>query len=113
MNYRFPESDVIPALVDSYFENFNRFFPLLHRPTFESYVSSELYLRDSSFASVFLLVCANGARCLDDPRFQLEGETSPASSGWQWFNQVQMARKSLWANPRLEDIQGISVSSLD
>lgn len=103
---------MIPVMVDSYFENSNRFFPLLHRPTFDSYVSSGRYLRDQGFASVFLLVCAIGARYLDDPRCRLEGDTYAMSAGWHWFNQVQTTRKSLWASPRLEDIQIYTASGL-
>lgn len=109
MNYRFPGTDDIPALADSYFNNSNRFMPLLHRPTFDAHVASGLHLRDPGFASVFLLVCAIGARWLDNPRFWLEGETSPGSAGWYWFNQVQMTRTSLWAAPRLEDVQSFAV----
>lgn len=112
MSYRFPNPAHVPRLVDSYFKNSNLYLPLLHRPTFEAQLAEGRHRHDSGFAGVFMMVCAIGARHINDPCFQLEGESHQASAGWQWFTQVQMGRKSLWAIPRLEDIQGLAVSSL-
>lgn len=109
IEYQFPDADLIPTLVREYFEEVNVLIPLLHRPTFEKEVVDELYLRDQGFAIVFLLVCAVGARYVDDQRVRLDGESDGASAGWKWFNQIQMVRKSVWAAPRLLDIQMITV----
>lgn len=106
VTYQFPDPDLIPVLVEMYFHEVNFLLPLLHRPSFSKDVARKLYLRDKGFAGVFLLVCAIGARYVDDQRVRLNGETAGASSGWKWFNQVQMVRnKSLWAPPCLTDLQ--------
>ena len=109
MAYQFPDADLIPLLVDKYFIRVNALLPLLHRPTFDRQVAEQLFLSDTGFAAVLLLVCAIGARYVDDQRVRLDGETSGASAGWRWFNQVLMVRKSLWATPRLEDVQMLAV----
>ncbi|KAL0953207.1 hypothetical protein HGRIS_004462 [Hohenbuehelia grisea] len=103
--YSFPETDLIASLVDLYFANFNAYFPLLHRPTFERSVAEGLHLKDDGFAAVVILVCANGARFSDDPRILLDGNDSYHSCGWKWFAQVQMVRKSLLTPPSLYDLQ--------
>ncbi|KAF7424023.1 hypothetical protein PC9H_009323 [Pleurotus ostreatus] len=103
-DYIFPDPDLIPPLVDAYFKYYNIFFPLLHRPTFERGIAEGLHLTNDTFAGVVLLVCANGARYSNDPRVLLEGN-SPHSSGWKWFTQIQMVRKSLLAPPTLYDLQ--------
>ncbi|KAI0635504.1 fungal-specific transcription factor domain-containing protein [Trametes polyzona] len=101
----FPPPDLLERLVDLYFENMNCYTPLLHRPTFEQGIKDGLHLVDEGFGSTVLLVCANGARFTDDPRVLLEGYDTTQSSGWKWFQQVQMVRKSLLAPPRLYDLQ--------
>ena len=67
-------------------------------------------MHNDSFASTVLLVCAVGSRFSDDPRVLLEGEESFHSSGWKWFDQVQMVKKSLLAPPSLYDLQFYVVS---
>lgn len=109
-NYVFPEPDLITSLTDLYFRCVNLYLPLLHRPTFERLVSEEFHLRNDSFASTVLLVCAVGSRFSDDPRVLLDGEESFHSSGWKWFDQVQMVKKSLLAPPSLYDLQFYVVS---
>ncbi|CAE7232211.1 unnamed protein product [Rhizoctonia solani] len=64
----FPPDDLLASLVDLYFTRFNVILPLLHRPTFEAQLAQKLHWRDSSFAAVVLLVCANGSRFSDDTR---------------------------------------------
>ncbi|KAI0644483.1 fungal-specific transcription factor domain-containing protein [Trametes meyenii] len=101
----FPPSDLMEALVDSYFSTFSVYIPLLHRPTFERNIAEGLHLRDPGFGAVVLLVCANGARWIEpyDPRLAEYG--SKAKPGWVWFMQVEKARKSPFARPRLYDLQ--------
>ncbi|EIW57140.1 uncharacterized protein TRAVEDRAFT_125896 [Trametes versicolor FP-101664 SS1] len=101
----FPPPDLLDKLVGLYFQYMNCYMPLLHRPTFEQAIKEGLHLHDEGFGSTVLLVCANGARFTDDPRVLLEGYDTTQSSGWKWFQQVQMVRKSLLAPPRLYDLQ--------
>lgn len=108
--YNFPEPDLLRDLVDLYFEHVNLFLPLLHRPTFERSISEGLHLRNELFGANVLLVCANGSRFSDDPRVLLDGEQSRHSSGWRWFDQVQMVKKSFLSPPTLYDLQFYSVS---
>ncbi|KAF5338524.1 hypothetical protein D9611_013298 [Ephemerocybe angulata] len=104
-NYVFPDDDLYPSLIDAYFSRINPFHPLLHQPTFEAQVASGLHRRDSMFAKVFLLVCAHGARFSDDPRVLAEGTTSARSSGWKWFEQVNIMRRNLFNRTVLHELQ--------
>lgn len=109
-HFSFPEADLMTALIDQYFIRVNRMAPLLHRPTFENEVADGLYLRDPSIASVLLLVCALGAKYVDDPRVRIDEDTTGRSAGWKYFCQVQIVRETLWTMPRLIDIQIYAVS---
>ena len=104
-HYTFPDDDLALNLIDLYFSNINLYLPLLHRPTFQKSVSEGLHLTDDRFASIYLLVCAIGARYSDDPRVLLDGVDSLHSCGWRWFNQVQMVKKSFLCPPTLYDLQ--------
>ena len=101
----FPVKDLFDDLVDLYFTRINNYQPLLHRPTFEEAIKDGLHLRDEGFGSVVLLVCAAASRFSEDERVFLEGSDDTHSSGWEWFRQVQLVRKSLLAPPRLYDLQ--------
>ncbi|KAJ8076398.1 Gypsy retrotransposon integrase-like protein 1 [Marasmius tenuissimus] len=87
--YNFPEDDLMHNLVDLYFDKYNVFLPLLHRPTFERSVKQGEHLHDHSFGAVLLLVCALGARFSYDPRVFEDG---PQSAGWQYIRQVPISR---------------------
>jgi hypothetical protein len=110
--FSFPDSDLIDQLVDLYFSRINLFLPLLHRPTFERQLHDRLHLRDQGFASVLLCLCACASRYSDDPRVLLEGSTAWHSSGWKWFAQVQMLRRSLMGLPVLHDVQMYALACL-
>jgi hypothetical protein len=88
----------------------NVFLPLLHRQTFEKLVAEGLHHTDPMFGGVLLLVCAHGARYSDDPRVLAEGSDSPRSSGWRWFEQVNVLRKSLFRRTTLYELQLHAVS---
>ncbi|TFK36748.1 fungal-specific transcription factor domain-containing protein [Crucibulum laeve] len=103
--YEFPEEDLIQDLANLYFDHVNLYLPLLHRPTFDGYVAEGLHHKNDGFGAVLLLVCAVAARFSDDPRVLLEGVESSHSSGWKWFDQVQMVSKSLLSPPSLFDLQ--------
>jgi hypothetical protein len=107
----FPDADLIPILVNNYFENFNTYVPLLHRPTFERALQEELHHRDRGFASVFLLVCALGARSVDDPRVLLSPELHD-SAGWVFFDQVNIGWIPCSLPPSIYDVQSYFVSLL-
>ncbi|KAH9173662.1 fungal-specific transcription factor domain-containing protein [Lactarius sanguifluus] len=111
-DYTFPEPDLIDQLVDLYFSRINLFLPLLHRPTFERHLRDGLHFQDQAFASVLLCLCACASRYSDDPRVLLEGSTAWHSSGWKWFSQVQMLRRSLMGPPVLYDVQMYTLACL-
>jgi len=96
----------MPHLVNLYFKHFNVELPLLHRPTFERELASDLHVRDGQFGATVLLVCALGAKYSDDPRVLLSeedvrrrymGEGGPEhvstaySNGWKWFEPAWLA----------------------
>lgn len=106
-----PPSDLRDALIDLFFIHVNAFFPLLHRPLFESNIRDGLQYKDSAFACVLLLVCAVGSRWSDDRRVFLEqDEPLQHSAGWKFFEQVQFLRRSLLTPPKLFDLQIMVVS---
>ncbi|KAI0289724.1 hypothetical protein BC826DRAFT_591621 [Russula brevipes] len=111
--YTFPEPDLMDQLVDLYFSRFNLYLPLIHRPTFERHLHDNLHLRDQTFGSVLLCLCACASRYSDDPRVLLEDSTTTwHSSGWKWFGQVQILRRSLMGPPTLYDVQMYALASL-
>ncbi|KDR68550.1 hypothetical protein GALMADRAFT_256803 [Galerina marginata CBS 339.88] len=108
--FTFPEPDLAQSCIDLYFSSVNLYLPLLHRPSFLAALASNLHLTNPSFAHVYLLVCAVGARYSKDPRVRLDGVDSFHSSGWKWFDQVQMAKKGLLTPPTLYDLQRLCLS---
>ncbi|KAK6969058.1 fungal-specific transcription factor domain-containing protein [Favolaschia claudopus] len=82
--FDFPSQALIVDLINLYFTQINIYVPLLHRPTFERHVRSNLHLRNNAFAATLLLVCAIGSRYSDDPDIAAEG----MGCGWHWFNQT-------------------------
>lgn len=97
------------ATIDLFFSEVNVFFPLLHRPTFERDLASGLQERDHYFGATVILVCCVGSQYSDDPRVLLDGSDDPHSSGWKWFTQLQMTRRSLLEPPSVYDLQFYSV----
>ncbi|KIY64882.1 hypothetical protein CYLTODRAFT_424817 [Cylindrobasidium torrendii FP15055 ss-10] len=103
--YIFPEPNLFKSLVEAYFSMPNMMTPILHRQTFDRLVAQGMHRKDQIFGAVTLLVLANGARFLKDPRVLLEGEKTRRSSGWMYFTQVQTMRRSLLAPPSIFDVQ--------
>jgi hypothetical protein len=92
-------------LIDGFFDWFHPYAPIMHRPSFEVDLASGLHLRDDSFASVVLVICALGAGyTADDERNYAPGH-GPSSAGWRWFNQINLTHKSAYKFPRLHDMQ--------
>lgn len=115
VTYQFPPSDLIPGLVDLYFQNVNLYLPLLHRPTFERSLAEGLALADKDFAATVMLVCASGARFSKDPRVLLDTEEEKeASAGWKWFVQVVEDAEMLpvLRNITLHELQKFAVRKL-
>lgn len=104
MHYHYPPDELIPELVDAYFNYVNAFFPILHRPSFDRALNDHRHHTDIGFGSVVMIVCAIGSRWNEDSRCLLKGMTKH-SSGWKWFDQVQVHRKSFMSPPRLYDLQ--------
>jgi hypothetical protein len=87
----FPPGDVADNLVDLCFLKVMPFFPVLHRPTFDRQRRSGLHRQDSTFARLYLIVCAIGANFSDDPHvFALSANYNlpRGSAGWYWFSQL-------------------------
>lgn len=122
-DYTFPPEDLAGSLVDHYFQEMNIYFPVLRacyvspylagishstsetdRPTFEQCVSYGVHHRNTAFANIFMLVCAIGARSVNDARVFLPG-AGTHSAGWSYYNQVDLRRKSPWETPKLWDVQ--------
>lgn len=95
----------MPSLIDAYFQHFNIFMPLLHRPTFEKSLAEGLHFKDSMFGATLLLVCAHGSRYSEDPRVLAEGSDNPRSAGWKWFEQVNVFRRTLYQRTTLYELQ--------
>ncbi|KAJ7112225.1 fungal-specific transcription factor domain-containing protein [Mycena epipterygia] len=102
--YVFPESDLLFALIDLFFANWNIYYPLLHRPTFERSIADGLHTRDTSFGAIVLLVCAIGSRFSDDVRV-CPPETEPLRCGWQYFDQLSPTVDQVFVRPTLYQIQ--------
>ncbi|KAF8149480.1 fungal-specific transcription factor domain-containing protein [Crassisporium funariophilum] len=103
--YHYPDMDLMPALIDAYFDQVNHFLPLLHRPTFERSVAEGLHLSDPTFGATLLLVCAHGSRYSEDTRVLADGSNLSRSAGWKWFEQVNVLRKSLFEKTSLYELQ--------
>ncbi|KAF5393252.1 hypothetical protein D9757_000764 [Collybiopsis confluens] len=102
--YIFPDNDLTFSLISIYFAEVNIFLPILHRPTFNQYVSDGLHYRNPHFGATLLLVCAVASRYSKDPRvFAHPG--SELSCGWHYYEQVQTIRKSLFEPPTLFELQ--------
>lgn len=93
------------SLIGHYFENVDIFLPLIHRPTFERSIEQGLHHTHEMFGATLLLVCAVGARFSSDVRVKLEGVEGYHSNGWEYFDQVQLIKKSLLDPPSLYDLQ--------
>jgi hypothetical protein len=104
----FPPEDLLPILIEKYFEEMATVIPLLYRTGFERSVKEGLHLRDDGFAHVLLLVCGIGSAFVDDPRVLING--SPLSSGWKYLHQVPLVRQNLLTPPTLYDLQICCVS---
>ncbi|KAJ7702988.1 fungal-specific transcription factor domain-containing protein [Mycena rosella] len=91
--------------VNLYFSCVHPTLPLLHRPSFERSMAEGLHYTNHQFAATLLAVLAVASRYSDDPRVFVPGANSTLSSGWIFFNQVQVVRKSLFDEPSIYEVQ--------
>ncbi|KAJ7747317.1 fungal-specific transcription factor domain-containing protein [Mycena metata] len=103
--YIFPDRDLLTSLINLYFLYIAPTLPLLHRPTFERLVAEGYHLTDPRFGATVLAVLAVASRCSDDPRVFVPGFNSTLSSGWTFFNQIQVVKKSLFDEPSIHEVQ--------
>ncbi|KAF8210525.1 fungal-specific transcription factor domain-containing protein [Mycena galopus ATCC 62051] len=103
--YIFPDPDLMTSLLEIYFTNVQPTLPLLHRPTFEKSLAEGLHLTDFRFGGTVLALLSVASRYSDDPRVFVPGSNSALSSGWIFFNQVQVIRKSLFDEPSIYEVQ--------
>lgn len=103
--FKFPEEDLMPSLINLYFEHFNIYSPLLHQRTFARELNSGLHLRDRVFAAVVLAVCALGAGFSDDERVIFKREDDIEIVGWQWLRQASSMLPTPWKTPSLYHLQ--------
>jgi hypothetical protein len=104
--YTFPENDLLYDLVKLYFTEFAPFtFPLIHRPTFESSISTGYHLIDPSFGALVLAVCALGSRHSKDPRNHINNTDYNHLVGWKYFRQIQLIRPTFEKTTSLYELQ--------
>ncbi|KAJ3710434.1 hypothetical protein C8R42DRAFT_597179 [Lentinula raphanica] len=99
----FPPQDLLTHLLDLWFTKEHPFFPLFHRPTFESSVRSGLHCHDRHFGETLLAVCAISSRKSDDTRLFVHG--SHLSAGSMWIQQVNPVPFSFTEAPSLAQVQ--------
>ena len=105
----FPPANLLPKLVDAYFNDINMYIPLLHRPTFERQLADGLHLRRQDFGAVVLLVCANGSKWVDDPR-AADQNAPHKEAGARWAEQVQSTPLMPFSRPTVSELQACVVS---
>ncbi|KAJ7129907.1 hypothetical protein C8R43DRAFT_1134166 [Mycena crocata] len=103
--YTFPGADLIADLLLLHFENIHPTLPLLHRPLFERKVKEELHIHDHQFGALLLAHS-------DDPRVFVPGSNSTMSSGWAFFDQVQVIHRSLREVLELYEVQLYCLANL-
>lgn len=108
-NFVPPPADLAEELIDLYFHHTNMYLPLLHRPTFEKGVKANLHVTNTGFGSVYMLVCSLGSKFSNDPRVKYDGQESPHSAGWKWFNQAITSMKTPLSPATLYDLQSYAV----
>lgn len=107
-HYKYPPEDLMISLIDVYFHNVHFALPMIHEPTFRSDVASGLHHRNHQFGAVLLLVCATASRCSDDPRVLVEGQPG-YSSGWVWYEQVEILRQLMYDGRTVWKLQACCV----
>lgn len=117
-----PDPGLDIELIDAYFDHVNLHLPLLNSVWFRRQYDSRLYKSNHGFARVCLMVFANGARFVDDPRvlwptdlsMNPEGEarlksdsdgTLRYSAGWHYCRALLRMGRSILQGPNLYEFQ--------
>ncbi|KAK7024766.1 fungal-specific transcription factor domain-containing protein [Favolaschia claudopus] len=100
----FPSPHLLRTLLSLYFTHFNRFVPLLHRPTFERSIEDNIHLYRQDFAHTVLLVCALGS-------LHLPTTESCPELAWKWYDQVDLCGSSLRCQPTIYDLQAYCLAA--
>jgi hypothetical protein len=121
---RWPDPDLAQSLIDAYFATDNLILPLLNRKIFQRDFDRGVWRTKDAFAKVCLMIFANAAKSVDDPRCywysgdlrsESEAYKNPElykhSAGWRWIEAVMKTGKSWLSVPSLEDLQTFVVSS--
>ncbi|TRM70017.1 fungal-specific transcription factor domain-containing protein [Schizophyllum amplum] len=107
----FPEHNFLLELVDVYFSEQEKFFPIMHRPTVDRDLAARRYRKDYAYGNLVLVMCAIAARHSDDHRvFADRRPNSENSAGWQWWSQVQLHRRSYHTAPSLSELQACALA---
>ena len=120
---RWPEPDLAQQLIDAYFTTDNLILPLLNRKMFQRDYDRGVWRTNDGFGKVCLLIFANAAKSVDDPRCywysgdqrsEREAFKNPElyrhSAGWRWVEAVAKMGRSWLSVPSLEDLQSFVVS---
>lgn len=122
---QWPDADLCQRLIDIYFETDNLTMPLLNKIIFRRDYDAGRWKSDRLFAKVCLMVFANAARFVDDPRawwyaddeakareaMLSNPEVYRHSAGWKWCEMVINMGKSFLVVAVLEDLQIYVVSA--
>ncbi|WWD15991.1 hypothetical protein CI109_100415 [Kwoniella shandongensis] len=117
-----PEPGLDIELIDAYFDHVNLHLPLLNHIWFKRQYDSRLYKSNHGFARVCLMVFANGARFIDDPRVlwptdlsmttegkeRLKSDTDGTlrySAGWHFIRALLRMGRSILHGPNLYEFQ--------
>ena len=120
---RWPEPDLAQQLIDAYFTTDNLILPLLNRKIFQRNYNKGLWRTNDGFGKVCLLIFANAAKSVDDPRcYWYSGDQRSEteafknaelyrhSAGWRWVEAVAKTGRRWLSVPSLEDLQAFVVS---
>ncbi|KAK8869739.1 hypothetical protein IAR55_000307 [Kwoniella newhampshirensis] len=117
-----PDPGLDIELIDAYFDHVNLHLPLLNRIWFKRQYNSRLWKNNHGFARVCLMVFANGARFVDDPRILWPTDLSMTpegserlktdkdgtlrySAGWHFVRALLRMGRSIMHGPNLYEFQ--------
>ena len=116
---RFPPPDLADSLINSFFEQFNVYYPIIHRPTFErQYYTEQLQKTDFWFAALCHTIFAVPSKWSKDPRVVPSNARTPSGDlDWQkagsdYFNlamDCHRIRRSLILPVALFELQTLPV----
>ncbi|WVQ76612.1 hypothetical protein IAR50_006285 [Cryptococcus sp. DSM 104548] len=106
-----PERGLDLMLIGAYFDKVDLHIPLLNRLVFQEQYDARLWRTNEGFARLCMLVFANGARFVQDPRVLWDEQlfkvdpSAKFSAGWKYFRAVLRMGHNIMQLPTLFDIQ--------